>query len=109
MRGDRRNSASARTPDGDLYFFAGTGIPTNMFKPPVKVGNGWDGYHQIAGGDDMTGDGIGNLVGRTVDGALYIYPGDGTGHFGDRSYFRRPSGWKASGGAASRTSPAPGI
>ena len=65
-----------------------------MFKPPVKVGNGWDGYNQIADGDDMTGDGIGDLVGRTVDGALYIYPGDGTGHFGDRSYFRRPSGWQ---------------
>lgn len=46
-----------------------------MFKPPVKVRNGWDVYNQIAGGDDMTGDGIGNLVGRTVDGALYIYPG----------------------------------
>ncbi|MFE3527058.1 FG-GAP repeat domain-containing protein [Streptomyces sp. NPDC059161] len=92
--GDGIGDLIARTPGGDLYFFAGTSDPAGMFKPPIKVGTGWNAYNQIAGGDDMTGDGIGDLVGRTEDGTLYIYPGDGTGHFGDRSTFRRPYGWQ---------------
>ncbi|WP_260696902.1 VCBS repeat-containing protein, partial [Streptomyces sp. 130] len=70
----------ARTPAGDVYFYAGTGDAAKPFKARVKVGYGWDVYNQIIGVDDLDGDGLGELVARKPNGDSYVYVpiGDGT-------------------------------
>ncbi|MER7946485.1 VCBS repeat-containing protein [Streptomyces sp. NPDC096079] len=92
--GDGVGDVYTRTPKGELFFHAGTGDPARMFAEPVRVGTGWGVYNQVAGGDDMDGDGVSDLVARTVEGRLYLYSGDGRGGLGARTL--RPGGtsWK---------------
>lgn len=82
--GDGVGDVVTRTPSGQLSFHSGIAGATAAFKPPVVIGSGWGTYNQIAGGDDMDGDGNGDLVGRTVDGSLYVYKGLGKGRFAPR-------------------------
>ncbi|WP_351235853.1 VCBS repeat-containing protein [Streptomyces sp. NPDC002133] len=83
-----------RTTGGELYFHAGTGNTAQPFAPAAMVGAGWNLYNQIAGGDDMTGDGNGDLVARTPDGTLYLYQGDGAGRFSTRVLHRNAHNWQ---------------
>ncbi|WP_240799265.1 VCBS repeat-containing protein [Streptomyces sp. A0958] len=70
-----------RTPEGDLYFHAGTGDPSKPFKAPSEIGYGFDTYNQLVGVDDINGDGRGDLMGRKVNGDTYIYRSTGYGRF----------------------------
>ncbi|WP_405700690.1 FG-GAP-like repeat-containing protein [Streptomyces sp. NBC_01383] len=78
--GDGIGDLYTRTPAGDLYYYAGTGIAASPYKKRVKVGYGYGVYNQIIATDDMTGDGLGDLMARMPDGTLYAYEstGDGT-------------------------------
>ncbi|MDT9686488.1 VCBS repeat-containing protein [Streptomyces sp. TRM76323] len=71
--GDGRGDLYARTPGGDLVFYAGTGKAAAPFKTRVKVGTGWHAYNQLSSSDDITGDGRPELFARTTGGALYYY------------------------------------
>lgn len=92
--GDGVGDVVTRTPSGQLFFHSGIAGVTPAFKPPVELGSGWGVYNQIAGGDDMDGDGNGDLAARTVDGALYIYKGLGQGRFAQRTRAVWHSGWQ---------------
>ncbi|WP_326670885.1 FG-GAP repeat domain-containing protein [Streptomyces sp. NBC_01257] len=92
--GDGVGDVVTRTPSGQLFFHSGIAGVTPAFKAPVKLGSGWGVYNQIAGGDDMDGDGNGDLAARTVDGSLYIYKGLGQGRFAQRTQGPARSGWQ---------------
>ncbi|MFI6946686.1 FG-GAP repeat domain-containing protein [Streptomyces sp. NPDC050422] len=78
VNGDGRGDVLARTPSGELYLYVTNGsVTSNPFKSRVKVGNGWGGYDQLVGANDVTGDGIGDLFTRTPAGELYFYAGTG--------------------------------
>lgn len=92
--GDGVGDVVTRTPAGQLFFHSGIAGSTPAFRPPVRIGSGWGVYNQLAGGDDMDGDGSGDLAGRTVDGSLYIYKGLGQGGFAQRTRGSWRSGWQ---------------
>ncbi|MEU5088345.1 VCBS repeat-containing protein [Streptomyces sp. NPDC021356] len=71
----------ARTPSGDLYFYAGKGSATAPLAARTKIGSGWNTYNQIIAAGDWNGDGLGDLLGRTASGDLYYYYADGSGNF----------------------------
>ncbi|SDK78568.1 FG-GAP repeat domain-containing protein [Streptomyces indicus] len=68
-----------RTVSGDLYFYEGTGSAAAPFKKAVKAGHGWKIYNQVVGVDDLNGDGRGDLIGRAVNGDVYVYLASGNG------------------------------
>ncbi|MEV7418062.1 VCBS repeat-containing protein [Streptomyces sp. NPDC089919] len=77
----------AKTPTGDLYFYKGTGSATAPFRARVKVGPGWNAYNQLAGADDLDGDGRADLVARAFDGTLWLYRSTGSGVFTARAKY----------------------
>ncbi|MFJ3103143.1 FG-GAP repeat domain-containing protein [Streptomyces sp. NPDC086835] len=89
--GDAIADLFARNTAGELYFYSGTGEPTRPFKERVKVGSGWNVYNQLFSWDDIDGDGLGDLVGRTRSGVLYLYGSTGTGALKPRE--EGGSGW----------------
>ncbi|TXS39333.1 VCBS repeat-containing protein [Streptomyces sp. or43] len=79
LTGDGRSDLLARTPAGELYLYPATGnTSTAPFGARVLVGKGWDWYDQLIGMNDVTGDGVADLYGRTVSGDLYFYRGTGS-------------------------------
>jgi FG-GAP-like repeat len=89
LNGDGRPDLLARTPSGDLYFYAGNAA--GVFAPPVKIGFGYDIYPMVAGVQDLTGDGVGDVLARDASGALWRYDGDGKGGLTPRE--RIGAGW----------------
>ncbi|MEV8534671.1 VCBS repeat-containing protein [Streptomyces sp. NPDC051211] len=86
----------AKNPDGNLYYYKGTGNASAPFKTRTLVGGGWNIYSKIAGGDDLTGDGKADLWAIAPDGTRYIYASKGNGVFGGRMIAGGPNagpGW----------------
>ncbi|MGW8763310.1 FG-GAP repeat domain-containing protein [Streptomyces sp. NPDC055815] len=86
----------ARTPSGALYLYAGKGGTvdyTGPFKSRVKVGEGWQGYDQLVGTNDLDGDAIADLVARTPAGDLYFYKGTGSATAPFKARVRIGGGW----------------
>ncbi|MFC8536954.1 FG-GAP-like repeat-containing protein [Streptomyces sp. NPDC057249] len=81
VNGDGIGDIYARTPAGDLYYYAGTGNAASPYKARVKVGYGYDTYNQVIATDDFTGDGLSDLMARTPGGTLYFYESTGYGTF----------------------------
>ncbi|MFF3289032.1 FG-GAP repeat domain-containing protein [Streptomyces sp. NPDC003023] len=84
VNGDAIADLYARTPSGDLYFYSGTSEIGRPFKGRVKAGWGYDIYNTMFSTDDIDGDGLGDVFGRTLTGTLYYYISDGTGNFKPR-------------------------
>ncbi|MBT2466770.1 VCBS repeat-containing protein [Streptomyces sp. ISL-66] len=61
-----------------LWFYESKGTVVGFFDR-VRVGGGWGIYNKLLGAGDITGDGRADLVARGTDGALYVYPGTGSG------------------------------
>lgn len=57
-----------------LYLGYGDGKLTSR----TKIGSGWNGYNQIAGQGDLTGDGKAGIVARDGSGVLWLYKGTGS-------------------------------
>ncbi|MEW1889399.1 VCBS repeat-containing protein [Streptomyces sp. IBSBF 3010] len=93
VNGDGLGDVIARTPAGDVYFYAGTGDAANPFKARVKIGYGWDIYNQLISFDDLDGDGLGDIVARKPGGALYTYLANGDGTF--KARIEGGTGWNA--------------
>ncbi|MCX4448700.1 VCBS repeat-containing protein [Streptomyces sp. NBC_01789] len=93
VNGDGLGDVIARTPSGDVYFYAGTGDASKPFKARVKVGYGWDIYNQLVGMDDIDGDGLGDLIARKPGGDVYTYFSTGYGTFEAR--VAGGKGWNA--------------
>lgn len=78
MTGDGRADLVARGTDGALYVYPGTGSGSSVFASRVKIGaGGWNGFNKIAAVGDITGDGLGDLVGVDSSGTAYRYPATG--------------------------------
>ncbi|MEQ4518121.1 FG-GAP-like repeat-containing protein [Pseudarthrobacter sp. B907] len=76
FNGDAKDDLLARKPDGTLWFYPGTGA--GGYGPAVKIGNfGWDGFDALVGAGDVDGDGKNDLIARSPDGSLWLYPGTG--------------------------------
>lgn len=83
---------SRRADDGTLWLHSGNCV--GGIKRSIKVGSsGWGAFSQILSGGDFTGDKRTDVLVRTSDGNLYVYPGDGTGGFASRRLVS--SGWNA--------------
>ncbi|MFE7381575.1 FG-GAP repeat domain-containing protein [Streptomyces zhihengii] len=93
--GDGRPDLIARTRDGELYLYPGTGSATKPFGTPVLIGGGWSTYTHLASPGDMTGDGRADLIGVNAAGDVYRYAATGLG--GTRTFTAKAkvtSGWQ---------------
>ncbi|WUH93535.1 VCBS repeat-containing protein [Streptomyces sp. NBC_00433] len=77
VTGDGIPDIAARTFDGHLYLFPGTGNGSAPFKTRLLIGGGWAVYDQLASPGDLDGDGISDLVARDTSGNLYFYKATG--------------------------------
>ncbi|MEU4277746.1 FG-GAP repeat domain-containing protein [Streptomyces tanashiensis] len=83
--GDGRTDLVARTPGGDLYLYAGTGVATAPFKARLLIGTGWNTYSKIVAPGDLNADGKADLLGITSGGDLYRYLNTSAGKFTARA------------------------
>ncbi|MER5561517.1 FG-GAP-like repeat-containing protein [Streptomyces sp. NPDC002506] len=61
---------------GALWLYQGR--TDGLWEPRIRIGSGgWNGMDRLAGRGDYTGDGKSDLIARSTDGTLYIYPGTG--------------------------------
>jgi hypothetical protein len=84
LDGDRRNDLVGRRSDGTLWLFAGSGTGGFRYRKQIGAGRGWNGFAQIAGMGDFTGDRRNDLLALAPNGYLYVYKGDGRGGFPSR-------------------------
>lgn len=89
--GDGRADIVARTGDGSLYLYKGTGVSTRPFESRVKVGTGWNRYNKLASPGDIDGDGRADLLGVNSTGTLYSYSSTGAGTF--KAAVKQGTGW----------------
>lgn len=80
--GDGTGDVLARSLDGTLWFYKGSGSATAPLRARVKIGTGWNAYNQIIAADDQNGDGRADLYARKRDGYVYTYSATGGGKFG---------------------------
>ncbi|WP_116453502.1 FG-GAP repeat domain-containing protein [Blastococcus litoris] len=83
--GDGHDDVLARNPgNGDLWLYTGDGRGGFFFGRVVGIG--WGGFDAVFSPGDWNGDGpVDLLARRRGDGALLLYPGNGTGAFGSPS------------------------
>ncbi|MFF3842390.1 FG-GAP repeat domain-containing protein [Streptomyces sp. NPDC001930] len=77
VNGDGRADVIARTQDGVLYLYLGTGSATAPLSTRILIGGGWGVYDQLVGLGDGTGDGKADLYARDTAGTLWFYAGTG--------------------------------
>ncbi|MFC9817672.1 FG-GAP repeat domain-containing protein [Streptomyces virginiae] len=75
---DRHPDLLARDHAGDLWLYTGTGTVSKPFNSRVKVASGWGVYDQIVGASDVDGDGLGDVLTRTLTGDLWFHKGAGS-------------------------------
>ncbi|MDN4645555.1 GH25 family lysozyme [Arthrobacter sp. PsM3] len=73
--GDGKPDLVARTPDGSLYLYSGTG--TGQTGTARKIDFGWQIFDQLIAIRDFDGDGTNDLAGRRPDGTLWLYSNTG--------------------------------
>ncbi|MCB5292617.1 GH25 family lysozyme [Arthrobacter sp. SO3] len=73
--GDGKPDLAARTPDGSLYLYSGTG--TGQTGTARKIDYGWQIFDQLIAIQDFDGDGTNDLAGRRPDGSLWLYSNTG--------------------------------
>lgn len=73
--GDGKPDLAARTPDGSLYLYSGTG--TGQTGTGRKVDYGWQIFDRLIAVQDFDGDGTNDLAGRRSDGTLWLYSNTG--------------------------------
>ncbi|MFE5510953.1 FG-GAP repeat domain-containing protein [Streptomyces sp. NPDC056529] len=77
VNGDGRADVIARTKDGYLYLYLGTGNLSKPLGARTSIGPGWGSYDQIVGFSDANGDGRADLYARDNAGTLWFYAGTG--------------------------------
>ncbi|MDQ1642748.1 MAG: stage sporulation protein [Actinomycetota bacterium] len=84
LTGDGKPDLLVRTSTGSLRVYPGIGNSVGSFGTPIEFGAGWQTYNALVGPGDWDGDGKADLLARTSDGSLWLYPGAGTGGFRSR-------------------------
>ncbi|MEU3505089.1 VCBS repeat-containing protein [Streptomyces hundungensis] len=76
MGGSAQPDLVCRDAAGALWLYQGR--PDGQWETRIRIGSGgWNGMDRLAGRGDFTGDGKADLIARSTDGTLYIYPGTG--------------------------------
>ncbi|MGW6691546.1 endonuclease/exonuclease/phosphatase family protein [Streptomyces sp. NPDC054961] len=77
ISGDGKPDILARTPQGDLYLFAGK--PDGTLDGRVRIGTGWNIYATVIAAGNVDGDPAGHpdLLGLKPNGDLFLYTGTG--------------------------------
>lgn len=88
--GDRNPDVIARNAAGNLVVYRGSG-KGGWAGSATQIGLGWGGFTSAINAGDFDGDGRADLVMRSSDGRLWIYPTDGRGGWGTAKEIG--SGW----------------
>jgi hypothetical protein len=80
--GDGHPDVFARTTDGALRLYRGTGTG-GWIDNGIVVGSGWQDFTALAGGGDFNGDGHPDVLARAPDDTLRLYRGTGAGGWMD--------------------------
>jgi hypothetical protein len=68
-----------------LSYYPGTATGASVaLGPPVTVATGWSSFTSVVGIGDFTKDGHADILARDASGALWTYPGNGSGTLGAR-------------------------
>ena len=78
--GDRRTDVIARDTAGRLFLYRGDG-EGGWTSSRTQIGQGWGAMTAIFSAGDFDGDRNPDILARRSDGALILYPADGTGSF----------------------------
>ncbi|WUH90426.1 VCBS repeat-containing protein [Streptomyces sp. NBC_00433] len=82
MSGDGRTDILARSTNGTLYLFKGTGNASAPFAGRIKLSSGFGAYNKIATAGDIDGNGLADLLAvKASTGTLYRFSAYGTGQF----------------------------
>lgn len=81
FNGDGHGDLMAINALGDLYLYAGIG-DAGRFLEPVRVGTNWAAMNHLFSTGDFDGDLKADVLGRTADGALWLFQGNGSGGWG---------------------------
>jgi hypothetical protein len=84
FNGDGHADLVARDSNGNLLLYPGNGTSTNTLGAPVTIATGWGSFTGIMGIGDFDGDGKSDILARDSAGALWLYPGNGSGGLGAR-------------------------
>lgn len=78
--GDRTTDVLAINPQGEMILYRGTGAGGWATNSGASIGQGWSGFQDIFSAGDFDGDGRADIIARTAEGNLMLYPtrGDGT-------------------------------
>ncbi|WP_459334678.1 GH25 family lysozyme [Arthrobacter sp. TMS2-4] len=69
--------------DLSLWFFAGTAMTDNGYKPATRIATtGWQNYSTVLSPGDYNRNGTKDLIARKKDGTLWFFNGDGKGGYG---------------------------
>ncbi|WP_184947417.1 FG-GAP repeat domain-containing protein, partial [Planomonospora venezuelensis] len=74
---DGNEDIIARDINGALWLYRGQGTLTPSLLPRTQIGTGWNGY-TFAGTTDWNNDGNEDIIARDINGALWLYRGQGT-------------------------------
>lgn len=80
---DGHGDLVAKSPDGKLYYYKGTGTASAPFKDRTLVGGGWNIYSKLVAADYYAGSKNG-IYAIGTDGVMYFYPSKGNGVFDTR-------------------------
>ncbi|MDX3109851.1 FG-GAP-like repeat-containing protein [Nonomuraea angiospora] len=77
--GDGKNDLLARTTDGILYIYPGTGSATanTVLGSRISAGTTWSAYTALVSTGDNNADGKADLIACDTDGALWLFKGTG--------------------------------
>lgn len=84
FNGDATTDLAGIRADGTLVFFPGNG--SGGYGAPVGIGNGWQAYRALIGGQDINGDRRPDLLGIRSDGSVWFYAGSGVIGGGSQGY-----------------------
>ncbi|MBO9560319.1 MAG: VCBS repeat-containing protein [Caulobacter sp.] len=82
----------ARNPAGDLMLYPGESKRAYSQTPPIKIGNGWNGF-TFFGMGDWDHDGHLDLVARNAAGDLMLYPGESQRAYSQTQPIKIGNGW----------------
>ncbi|MGF9663793.1 peroxidase family protein [Arthrobacter crystallopoietes] len=90
MNGDGDTDLMARDGNGRLWTYPGTGA--GRLQARILTGSsGWNSITSLLSAGDSDGDGTTDVLARTSDGRLWLYPGAGNARLGSRS--QMGTGW----------------
>jgi hypothetical protein len=92
--GDGHPDILARTSDGKLLMYRGNGAGGFLQPTAQQIGSGWQGFSALLAPGDWNGDGRSDILGRTSDGKLLLYRGNGSGGFLQPTAQQIGSGWQ---------------